>query len=186
MTRLHPRSATVTWAAPAPPNGIVANYTACLCPRSVCGNVTNSSLRPDDVGKHLDSDQDHGSSVISPELSPESVSAGEDDSSSVQNSKPGVTKEWQSKSPSNGSVLIHPNSTDGNPRPTSPSATSEVSLETERGPTSGCFSSASDPGSLSRSVTVSANSTSYTFLDLRPYQIYTSQVRTGQSSVTWW
>lgn len=173
MTRLHPRSATLTWAAPAPPNGIITNYTACLCPSSVCSNITglnssvipNSSSLPDDVLKHLNSDHNGNSS-------------------SVQSSG---TKAWQNKSPleagrhrNDGSDLINPNSTSDNPRATSLSAGPEVFLETEHSLTAGCFSSAWDPSSLSRLATVPGNSTNYTFLDLQPYQVYTSQVRTGK------
>lgn len=177
VSRLHPRTATVTWAPPAPPNGIITNYTVCLCPSSVCSRSTalNSSANPnstswsDDVGK---------------DVSEENSSSVQDSRpSSIFSSKSSVTKDWQTKSPveggRNGSNLTEPNSASMNPTPTSLSASSQAFLVTEHSLTSGCFSSASGSSSYLQSVTVSGNNTSYTFLDLRPYQTYSSQVRTG-------
>lgn len=196
VSRLHLRSATVTWAAPAPPNGIITNYTVCLCPSLERSNNTapnssafqNSSLWSDEVGKRPNSYHDLRPHVTRPDLRQKPTSDintdSDDNSSSVLHPPSSVTKDWQSKSPlgverneSNVLTLMNPNSTSHNSKP--PLSTSpEAFLAKQHRLRSGCFSSASDPSSLSRSVTVSGNSTSSTFLDLRPYQIYISQVRT--------
>lgn len=188
MSRLRPRTATVTWAPPSPPNGIITNYTVCLCPSSVCSNsslIPNSTSWSDDVGKDVGSSQ---TSVSANNSDSEDASSSVQDSgpSRVFSSKSSVTKDWQTKSPveggrtgSNSSVLTQPNSASVDPTPTSLSASSQAFLVTEHSLTSGCFSSASASSSYLQSVTVSGNNASYTFLDLRPYETYSSQVRTG-------
>lgn len=198
VSGLHPRSATLTWAPPAPPNGVITNYTACLCLSSVCGNSTaqnssfvpNSGLWSEDVGRDLSSDQDLRPGATSPGSGRVSVSTinmvSELNSSTIQHST--HSRVFSSRSPlgggggnrSNGSTLAKQSSTRVNPRPTSLSAISEAFFEMERSPTSGCFSAASDSSSKSRSATVSGNSTSFTFLELQPHQTYSCQVRTGK------
>lgn len=208
VSRLHPRSATVTWLPPAPPNGIITNYTICLCPSSMCSNNTtlNYSMIPNsDPDRSSDQALRPTPSPVTPGSSPISTSAfGKDNSNSVQDSGPslnssppsslksGVTKDHRIRSrhepdrnhqgPS--SFSLHP--AELNASPTSASAGSEASLETEHSPTSGCFSAASASSLYPRSVTVSGNSTSYTFLQLQPYQTYSCQVRTGCCWKTTW
>lgn len=96
VSGLHPRSVTVTWVPPSKPNGVITNYTICLCPSSICSTrITpssslgpNQSLLPHTEGAaDLNSDQNliPTSSLINPVSSPISMSTvntGSNDSSS--------------------------------------------------------------------------------------------------------
>lgn len=66
------------------------------------------------------------------------------------------------------SNLYHPSSSDTEPI---------LKKNLVHSPISGCFSAASDSSSYPQSVTVPGNTTSYTFLDLLPYQTYNFQVQ---------
>lgn len=64
--------------------------------------------------------------------------------------------------------LYHPSSSDTEPI---------LKKDLVHSPIAGCFSADSDSSSSPRSVTVPGNTSSYTFLDLLPYQTYNFQVQ---------
>lgn len=74
------------------------------------------------------------------------------------------------------SNLYHPSSSDTEPI---------LKKDLVHSPISGCFSAASDSSSYPRSVTVPGNTTSYTFLDLLPYQTYNFQVQYNSRMLPW-
>ena len=201
VSKLHPRSVTITWDPPSEPNGVITSYTLYLCLSSVCSSLNyslghNLSLLPKTEGAYLNSGHNpiptsHLTTTGSSFISMSAVKTGSNDSSStIQGTKPNTLPHHFSS--------MRPGTTDDNQstrgRNTSqgPSSISLPGLflsypynasssNSEQdpflGPVSGLFSAASDSSSSPLSVTVPGNTTSYTFLDLLPYQTYSLQVQ---------
>ncbi|XP_056269140.1 usherin isoform X3 [Pseudoliparis swirei] len=203
VSRLHPRGVTITWDPPSQPNGIITHYTLHLSPGSTSSSgskpssvssissTLNSSLGrnpsqlPGTEGANLTSSHDLGpTSSLAPRgvslISMSAVPTGSDDGSSaiqgttpdfLQNPSsslsPGIADDDQIESTGVSASSQGPAS---NPtHPTGPSTPSDS-------PIAGFFSTASDSRSSRLSVTVPGNATSYTFLDLPPYQTYSLQM----------
>ncbi|XP_008295345.1 usherin-like, partial [Stegastes partitus] len=200
VSGLHSRSVSVNWVPPTQPNGIITNYTLYLHsgsvtpldhkPSSVSStNLTlkpslspNPSMLPSTEGAYLNSGHN---------LRPTSSLTTPQGSNHISILRPGVVKDNQiestgvsnvSRGPS--SILFHPtkpSSTSGSPS-FSPSNPDYISYNTEyfakqdpiNNPAFSSYSAASRSTPLS--VTVPGNTTSYTFLDLLPYQTYSLQV----------
>lgn len=200
VSKLHPRSVTITWDPPAEPNGVITSYTLYLCLSSVCSNLNyslghNLSLLPKTEGAYLNSGHNpiptsHLTTTGSSYISMSAVKTGSNDSlSTFQGTKPntlphhfsgvrpGTTNDNQStrgRNTSQGpSSISLPGLFLSYPYNASSSNTEQDSF---LGPISGLFSAASDSSSSPLSVTVPGNTTSYTFLDLLPYQTYSLQV----------
>ncbi|TNN67187.1 Usherin [Liparis tanakae] len=203
VSRLHPRGVTITWAPPSQPNGIIIHYTLHLSPAfssssgskpssvsSISSTLNSSSGRnpsrlPGTEGANLTSSPDLGStSSLTPRgvslISMSTVPTGSNDSSSAiqrttpdfpqnpsSSSGPGIADDDQIEATGVSASGQGPASNP--PHPTGPSTPSHS-------PVAGFFSTASDSRSSRLSVTVPGNATSYTFLDLPPYQTYSLQL----------
>ncbi|KAM9366692.1 usherin [Symphorus nematophorus] len=164
------------------------------------------SLLPSNEGTYRNSGHDLKRTPGSSHISISTVNKGTNDSSStVQGTRPnllpnsfsslrpGITEDNQieytrgsntSQSPS--SISVHPTTASVNPSPslllsnpynaTSSNTKDILKQDSFHSPISGFLSSASDLSSSPLSVTVPGNTTSYTFLDLLPYQTYRLQV----------
>lgn len=91
---LHPRNVTVTWVPPSKPNGVITNYTVCLCPSSICSTRMTPSfvLGPNpSLWPHTEGAADLNSSLNNPISSPISMSTlntgSNDSSSTIQSTK---------------------------------------------------------------------------------------------------
>ncbi|TMS13118.1 Usherin [Larimichthys crocea] len=198
VSGLHPRSATVSWVPPAQPNGIITNYTLYLRPSSVSSTSTalNSSLGPNPSrlhsteGAYLNSSHNQKPSHTTPGTSLSSANTHSNDSSvTFHATRPNlhpVTEDNQIKSThvsntSQGpsSISFHTTTANVNSSPSlllsSPysAASSNTGLILQQDP---FFSAASASSSSPLLVTVPGNTTTFTFLDLLPYQTYSLQV----------
>ncbi|XP_068431767.1 usherin [Clinocottus analis] len=201
VSRLHPRSVTLTWVPPSQANGIITNYTLYLCPSSTSNSKPssvsststtvdsnsgrNTSLLPSTEGAYINSSRNlrPTSSHTTPGLSHISMSTvttgSNDSSSAIQSTRPnllpnpflsltpGIADNNQNESTDVSNTSEGPASIKFNP--TEPNTPSDS-------PISGFFSTASDSCSSILSVTVPGNTSSYTFLDLPPYQTYSLQM----------
>lgn len=192
VSALHSRTATVNWTPPDPPNGIITNYSICVCRSSFCSSSSSSmavrsssetrpSLPVYDAATYMYPDQKLRSSV------------GSDGSfSTIQGTRlsllsdPGsaVTEDTQIKSAlrstqSTGSVSSLSTETSAASVKTnhSPLSNTPVKRVSSHGPNSDCFTAASHSSSNLRSVIVPGSITTSTLLDLLPYQTYKLQVK---------
>lgn len=200
MSELHPNSATITWTPPSPPNGIITNYSLCVCPSSVCSRSVALSFSSDskpslpayDEAADLNSYQNLRSSSVSPSSGPiamSHVSMGSgggsrtirgyrfsvpDPASAITESAHIISVHRTSPGPSTDSVSSHAQPTAASVK-TNPSPPSSASPKREsfHGHMSDCFTAASD----SSSVTVPGNITTSSLMDLLPFQTYTLQVQ---------
>nr|XP_046239587.1 usherin [Scatophagus argus] len=176
VSGLHHRSVTISWVPPFRPNGVITNYTLFLCPNSVSCTSTalpsssgpNQSLLPNTENAYLNS----ATSSLTPSgprsnLLPNTFSS----------LKPAIAEDDQmgsihgsNTSQGRSSISFHPYTT------TSSNVEPNFKQDSYYSPMSGFFSAASDSSSPPLSVTVPGNTTSYTFLDLVPYQTYSLQV----------
>ncbi|XP_070762485.1 usherin [Enoplosus armatus] len=174
VSLLHPRSVTITWVPPSQSNGIITNYTLYLCPSSTSSldlkpssvsstsTTLNSSLGPNpNLLPSIEGDSTR------PKLLPNPFSS----------LRPDNTEGNRTES-TRGSNTSHPSLSLSNPQHNATSSNTEHILKQDpfHRPRSGLFSTASDSCSSSLSVTVPGNTTSYTFLDLLPYQTYSLQM----------
>ncbi|XP_030271338.1 usherin [Sparus aurata] len=200
VSKLHPRSVTITWDPPSKPNGVITSYTLYLCLSSVCSSLNyslghNLSLLPKTEGAYLNSDHNpiptsHLTTTGSSYISMSAVKTGSNDSlSTFQGTKPNTLPHHFSGA--RPGTADDNQSTRGRNTSQDPSSISLPGLfmsypynasssNTEQdsflGPVFGLFSAASDSSSSPLSVTVPGNTTSYTFLDLLPYQTYSLQM----------
>lgn len=191
MSALHPRNATVTWTPPSPPNGLISNYSICVCPGPVCsGSVVLSSSSDSNPA-----DRNLGPSSPAPSsLAPGSgatpmphVSLGSDGgSSTIPGSGLGlgpdsaVTHFVSAHANTPGSVASLPAPPGAAGVETGPSPVTSAALkgESSRGRGSDCFTAASDL----RPVSVAGNITTSTLLDLLPFQTYRLQVQCNSTA----
>ncbi|TWW67416.1 Usherin Usher syndrome type IIa protein [Takifugu flavidus] len=199
VSELHPNSATITWTPPSPPNGIITNYSLCVCPSSVCSRSVALSFSSDskpslpayDEAADLNSYQNLRSSSVSPSSGPiamSHVSMGSgggsrtirgyrfsvpDPASAITESAHIISVHRTSPGPSTDSVSSHAQPTAASVK-TNPSPPSSASPKREsfHGHMSDCFTAASD----SSSVTVPGNITTSSLMDLLPFQTYTLQM----------
>lgn len=200
VSELHPHSATITWTPPSPPNGIITNYSLCVCPSSVCSSSVALSFSSDskpslpayDKAADLKSYWNLRSSSVSPSSGPiamSHVSMGSgggsstnhgyrfrvpDPASAVTESAHIMSVHRTSPGPSIDSVssLAQPTAASVKTNPSPPSS-APPKRESFHGRMSDCFTAASD----SSSVTVPGNITTSSLLDLLPFQTYTLQVQ---------
>ncbi|KAM3624776.1 uncharacterized protein V6R79_001428 [Siganus canaliculatus] len=168
VSRLYPRSATITWLPPSQPNGIITNYTLCLRP----GSSTNSSLGPD---TSLPPNTGHNLRQTPGLTTPNSISTltGSDESSSTMQDPSLKLLPDPFSNFSAGSIVFHAT------EPSAPyhaASSNSVSIQKPESFVSPFSVAASNACSSPLSVTVPENTTSHTFLDLLPYQIYRLQV----------
>lgn len=223
VSRLHPRSATVNWIPPSLLNGIIRNFTICLCHSSVCRTNTtiSSSLIPNPepesntVGSDRNSHQNlsHSSGYMTADSSHifpikrgsnESSRTFQDTGTNVHRNQrlgPGATEGTQiepihktnsSQGPDSMSFQpAKPNAANENSSSSLllsklyPAASSHMEPVQKKEPfpsrVFGCLSAISDSSSYLQSVTIPGNTTSYTFQDLLPFQIYRFQVQYSNS-----
>lgn len=197
VSGLHPRSLTITWVPPSQPNGIITNYTLYLCPSSVssldfkpssvyCTNTTlNSSLGPNPrllpstEGPYLNSGHN-----LRPSLRP---GIAEESTNGSNTSQSPIFISFHPTEPSTANINPSRSFLLSNPQYNAASSNTEHVLKQEpfHSPISGSFGAASDSTSSPLSVTVPGNTTSYTFLDLLPYQTYSIQVQ-YYTMILWW
>lgn len=200
VSELHPNSATITWTPPSPPNGIITNYSLCVCPSSACSSSVALSFSSDskpslaayDEAADLKSYWNLRSSSVSPSsgpiaMSPVSMGSGGGSSTnrsyrfSVPDPASAITERAHimsvhrtSPDPSTDSVssLAQPTAASVETNPSPPSS-APPKRESFHGGMSDCFTAASD----SSSVTVPGNITTSSLLDLLPFQTYRLQVQ---------
>ncbi|XP_047436500.1 usherin [Mugil cephalus] len=220
ISGLHPQSASVTWAPPTQPNGIITNYTLYLYPGSITSlhfepsSVSNSSLTLNPSSgpnlsllssAHLSSGQNlRSTSSPTTAQSSRHVSTSSsitdtyDDSDTIQNTthnllpnhfstlRPSIGEGNYVEYTSVSNISRTPTYMSFNPSEPSTQSTNQEYSAARYNTTehfrenlfhssiSSSFSAASR--SAPQSVNVPGNTTSYTFLDLLPYQTYSLQV----------
>lgn len=205
MSELHPNSATVTWTPPSPPNGIITNYSLCVCPSSVCSSSvalsSNSDSKPVlpvyDEAADLNSYRNLRSSSVSPSSGPIAMSRVSMGSGGGSNKRQGsrfslpdpesaITEDTHIKSTDRTSTGPSTDSVSSLGQPTaasvktnaSPLSSTPPKRESFHGRMSDCFNAATD----SSSVSVPGNITTSFLLDLHPFQTYTLQVQSNSMS----
>lgn len=214
VSGLQSRSLTVTWAPPSQLNGVITHYSICLCPSSVCSrSVTlsssfgpNPSPLPHSEGAASSSNISMATVNTGSNDSSNTIQGSRPNlfTKPFSSLRPGITEDTQSKSMHRtnttkdlGFTSSHPaekdaanlnlslNTLSNLYHPSSSDTEPILKKDLVHSPISGCFSAASDSSSYPRSVTVPGNTTSYTFLDLLPYQTYNFQVHYNSRMLPW-
>ncbi|XP_029001116.1 usherin isoform X2 [Betta splendens] len=206
VSGLHSRSATITWAPPTQPNGIITNYTLYLCPLTDSVSSTGTTLEPSSGPRlsQVPSTESPASGSVTPGSDyvptasftrstndPVQVSEPNLLSGPISTLRPGILSDTnsgssQSSNPNqdHGFILFKPTE----PRTSSlgPGTSPYNADDNETGSNSehlkkydsydSSVFSASSEASDASSVTVPGNTTSYTFLGLLPYHAYSLQV----------
>lgn len=207
VSELYPRSMRVTWFPPSPPNGLITKYTLYLHPSfasdllsSSVPSTTMEHNPTSDLNRSSSSSTEDGYLYPRHNLGTSSTfTTPRSGHTSTSTSKPGITEEnplvstyIRNQSQGNGSisfqstepgtipsVISNPSISLSNPGNNSTSLMSEyfIKQEPHHRSISSSSSAASSSDPAAQSVTVSGNTTSYSFVDLLPYHTYNLQVR---------